>query len=117
MHSEHECLSDQKIRPGTRRVCKLCKMTYSRKYNNDGRYFLKNHARYQEKNKGSQMEKARSMVMIEVRANRMPSASKFKCVDCGVNATCYDHRDYQFPFMVEPVCGSCNKKRGPGLNR
>ena len=42
--------------------------------------------------------------------------NKTKCVDCGETATVYDHRDYAKPLEVEPVCGSCNKNRGPGLN-
>lgn len=39
------------------------------------------------------------------------------CVDCGVRAQCYDHRDYLKPLQVDPVCFSCNKLRGEGLNR
>lgn len=27
----------------------------------------------------------------------------------------YDHRDYNKPLEVEPVCHSCNMKRGPGI--
>jgi hypothetical protein len=34
------------------------------------------------------------------------------CVDCGLRAQCYDHRDYLDPLMVDPVCESCNYKRG-----
>lgn len=37
------------------------------------------------------------------------------CVDCGKPATCYDHRDYQRPDEVEPVCRACNARRGPAL--
>jgi len=36
------------------------------------------------------------------------------CVDCGKQATCYDHRDYSKPIDVEPVCHPCNVKRGRG---
>ena len=36
------------------------------------------------------------------------------CVDCGKIAVCYDHRDYSKPLEVEPVCKSCDAKRGPG---
>lgn len=36
------------------------------------------------------------------------------CVDCEAPASCYDHRDYNFPLQVEAVCSSCNKKRGSG---
>lgn len=35
------------------------------------------------------------------------------CVDCGAQATCYDHRDYSKPWAVEPVCDRCNTLRGP----
>lgn len=34
------------------------------------------------------------------------------CNDCGQPATKYEHRDYARPLDVEPVCGSCNAKRG-----
>ena len=42
----------------------------------------------------------------------MKKASCYKCVDCGANATDYDHRDYNKPLDVEPVCRSCNIRRG-----
>lgn len=34
------------------------------------------------------------------------------CVDCGARANAYDHRDYNKPLEVVPVCGSCNFRRG-----
>jgi len=34
------------------------------------------------------------------------------CVDCGQQAQTYDHRDYLAPLAVEPVCDSCNYRRG-----
>lgn len=37
------------------------------------------------------------------------------CVDCGKPAFDYDHRDYSRPLDVEPVCRSCNLKRGPAV--
>lgn len=36
-----------------------------------------------------------------------------RCVDCGAVANEYDHRDYSRPLEVDPVCGRCNKLRGP----
>lgn len=36
------------------------------------------------------------------------------CVDCGIRAAHYDHRDYARPLDVDPVCASCNVRRGPG---
>lgn len=35
-----------------------------------------------------------------------------RCVDCGAPAADYDHRDYSRPLAVEPVCRSCNIRRG-----
>lgn len=46
----------------------------------------------------------------------IPWPNDFDCVDCGRPAECYDHRDYLRPLDVEPVCYSCNRRRGPGLN-
>jgi len=37
---------------------------------------------------------------------------KLICVDCGKTATCYDHRNYFLPFDVDPVCRSCDIRRG-----
>lgn len=34
------------------------------------------------------------------------------CADCGKQAFAYDHRDYSKPLVVDPVCRSCNGKRG-----
>ncbi len=36
-----------------------------------------------------------------------------KCVDCGATAEHRDHRDYRNIADVQPVCRSCNFKRGP----
>jgi len=38
------------------------------------------------------------------------------CKDCGDIADRYDHRDYDKPLEVDPVCGACNNLRGYGLN-
>jgi len=36
-----------------------------------------------------------------------------ECVDCGMPAKDYDHRDYTKPLDVAPVCRGCNIRRGP----
>lgn len=36
-----------------------------------------------------------------------------QCADCDRMAQVYDHRDYTKPLHVDPVCRSCNVKRGP----
>jgi len=40
-------------------------------------------------------------------------ASALICVDCGKQARDYDHRDYERPLDIDPVCRRCNQKRGP----
>jgi len=47
----------------------------------------------------------------------VPPVVYFLCVDCGDPATEYEHRDYRRYMDVEPVCDSCNKRRGPGEPR
>lgn len=37
---------------------------------------------------------------------------KTKCSDCDAPAVVYDHRDYDKPLEVEPVCNRCNQRRG-----
>lgn len=57
--------------------------------------------------------RAHNLVAKAVRLREMLPASAAPCVDCGEPATDYDHRDYSKPLDVEPVCRSCNMKRGP----
>lgn len=38
------------------------------------------------------------------------------CVDCNAEATEYDHRDYRKPLDVEPVCRTCNRRRGHAVD-
>lgn len=58
---------------------------------------------------------ARRIVAKAVRNGELRPATGFDCTDCGKPATEYDHRDYRKPLDVEPVCRSCNLKRGPAL--
>lgn len=60
---------------------------------------------------------AKKRIFVEVRAGRLKKASEFKCYLCGVQAQCYDHRDYSKPLDVRPVCRMCNYKLGPGINK
>ena len=48
-----------------------------------------------------------------VRLGLLPQVKTLLCVDCGKPGQCYDHRDYNKPLDVEPVCRSCNYRRGP----
>ncbi len=40
-----------------------------------------------------------------------------KCIDCGEQATEYDHRDYRRYMDVEPICGKCNAGREQAFPR
>jgi len=50
-----------------------------------------------------------------VRSGRMQPATAFACIDCTAPAEVYDHRDYNKPLQVEPVCLRCNARRGPAF--
>lgn len=47
-----------------------------------------------------------------IKSGQIQKAGTFKCVDCGADAHDYDHRAYLDPLGVDPVCRSCNLKRG-----
>lgn len=55
---------------------------------------------------------ARSLTHKAIRDGELPNPKNFTCTDCPRPATVYDHRDYGEPLKVEPVCQSCNVKRG-----
>lgn len=50
-----------------------------------------------------------------VKDGYLPRPATLLCLDCGCPAQVYDHRDYNRPLDVEPVCHACNVKRGPAL--
>lgn len=61
---------------------------------------------------------AHRYVEAAVRHGDLPKLDgSIACVDCGLSAEEYDHRDYKKPMEVDPVCRECNAKRGPGLHR
>lgn len=57
-------------------------------------------------------KRAHAVVSAAVKCGLLPRACEQNCVDCGRTAQVYEHRDYNQPLVVEPVCRSCNKKRG-----
>src|SRR5688500_869090 len=62
----------------------------------------------------SLVAKAASAVKKAILKGILPKIThETKCVDCGKKARDYEHRDYSKPLLVEPVCRSCNIKRGP----
>lgn len=60
-------------------------------------------------------QKARAITNCAVRVGFLPDPRDFLCVDCNRPAECYDHRDYNKPLEVEPVCRPCNSSRGAGI--
>jgi hypothetical protein len=56
--------------------------------------------------------RAMAKVHYAVRLGKLPKVTTQICVDCGDRATAYDHRDYEKPLDVVPVCRSCNVMRG-----
>jgi hypothetical protein len=65
--------------------------------------------------KAAFVEKACALVSKAVRKGLLPRVSTLRCTDCGKPADVYDHRDYNFPLKVEPVCRSCNSMRGSAV--
>jgi hypothetical protein len=61
--------------------------------------------------------RAYAVVYREVRNGRLPklATESIACVDCGLRSDSYDHRNYDNPALVEPVCNHCNIKRGPAF--
>lgn len=51
-----------------------------------------------------------------ISKGEIPKAVELTCVDCGKQASVYDHRSYFEPLKVEPVCRACNMARGPALS-
>ena len=58
---------------------------------------------------------AHRYVLKAIKDGYLPRLPGQTCVDCGSPAKHYDHRDYNLPLVVEPVCFACNMKRGPAL--
>lgn len=54
---------------------------------------------------------------LAIRDGRVPHWRGMSCVDCGAAAIGYEHRDYNKPLCVEPICGRCNILRGPAIPR
>jgi len=56
---------------------------------------------------------AMAIVASAIKAGHLPKLNgRIRCADCGTKATMYDHRDYNRPLEVTPVCQACNIVRG-----
>lgn len=60
-------------------------------------------------------DRSRAVTKYAVKVGFLPPPTEFPCVDCGHRAECYDHRDYNRPLDVDPVCLRCNSFRGAGI--
>jgi hypothetical protein len=93
-------------RPASVKSCKSCGIDT---VSNGGIYALcatcKVALRKRQKDASLAVRKAVAIGMLK-------PVTAFVCVDCGAPATQYEHRDYSKPLVVEPVCKSCNIKRG-----
>jgi len=80
-------------------------------------YCKKNSLQYYLYQKRIGAAKSKALVCKAVKNGLLISLSKnvIQCTDCNNRATCYDHRDYNYPLDVEPVCVSCNNKRGAAI--
>lgn len=53
----------------------------------------------------------------KIKAGEIPTWRGRACADCGDPAIGYDHRDYNQPLRVDPICARCNIRRGPAIPR
>jgi len=62
-------------------------------------------------------QRAREVVSSLVHHKKLPSlrGNHIDCTDCDSRATEYEHRDYNKPEDVEPICRRCNILRGPAI--
>lgn len=94
----HICKEVERVRGGSRRfICSKCR--------NDG-FSIASGQAY-----------ASGQVHKGIRENILPHPRGLPCSDCYGIAVCYDHRDYNKPLSVDPVCRRCNRLRGPAIPR
>lgn len=58
---------------------------------------------------------AAACVHSHIKSGLLPHPSTLNCADCGCPAREYEHRDYNKPLMVVPICRGCNLRRGPAI--
>lgn len=92
--------------------CLVCNASLAHRSGGQAKYCLKC---YRKANTAGGAGRAYAAVARAIKGGVLPRASTLKCVDCGVQARDYDHRDYSNPLAVQPVCRPCNLRRGPAL--
>jgi hypothetical protein len=56
---------------------------------------------------------AQAAIQHAMRDGILPRPRGLPCADCGGPAIEYEHRDYNKPLEVDPICRACNLRRGP----
>lgn len=96
-----------------KRQCRVCKSDYMRVRRASGLRQADN--KFNNRCKLHSGYNAKKEVYIAVRKGYLPRVTNQRCVDCGNQAQVYDHRDYNLPLDVSPVCKSCNAYRGKAV--
>lgn len=110
-----------------RKICKQCKKPLTReKIFYRATFCAKcSHKRYIERETKMMArfhplrKKALAIVAYAKKTGQIASLAgnkRIRCKDCNAIAEVWDHRDYAKPLEVEPVCYSCNSKRGSAKN-
>jgi hypothetical protein len=70
------------------------------------------------KKKSSETGASKAIYQVQkaVKKGILPNVKTLMCVDCGKFGQCYDHRDYNKPLDVVPVCKKCNYRRGSAIS-
>ncbi len=82
-------------------------------------YREENKEQIKQKRKKIGRGRASDAVYYAIKKGNLPNLKKERviCSKCSKErATCYDHRDYNKPLEVTPVCVSCNKILGPAIH-
>lgn len=66
-----------------------------------------------EHEKEKAMDRAGYRIKKAIKAGKILPATSYECWDCSEPADRYDHRNYDKPLDVQPVCARCNRRRGP----
>lgn len=107
----------KKIYDSQYRLANLKKISaYHKRWENINKDKVKEYSKkhYENSRKNGAL-RAVSMVFYAVKVGKLTNLKNVsvRCSYCGKRATQYDHRDYNKPLDVNPVCQSCNIKLGP----
>jgi hypothetical protein len=92
-------------------ICRLCNQEIIGRYHN-AKHCFKCTDLYGIVNGG---RNAMYQVKKAIKKGILASLKTLICVDCERPAEVYDHRDYNKPLDVVPVCRKCNHRRGAAI--